>query len=190
MTPTPDSEQPCPTCGAARPAGPGAAVCGRCGAAAAPAIEAWFDAPGRPPWADEPPPEPPVVEPEPEVVELEPDAVPLPDSALDADDVPVVRPSGRPARDTVALPEARPVAAPRREPAPVRPPARDDADDRPRSQTGLAVLVIAGLLAAVVVGLSVIGYAIWAGFKTVARPPRAEARPGLVEAAASPVSPC
>jgi hypothetical protein len=96
-------------------------------------------------------------------------AEPLPDAAFD--DVPVVRPTARAAR----LPEARPL------PRPAAPRSVRDEPERPRPRVGLAVLVLLLLAVAVCGGLSVIGYALWAGFKTVSKQRRAEA-PLRVEA--------
>jgi hypothetical protein len=101
-----------------------------------------------------------------ELLILDDPAEPLPDAAFD--DVPVVRPAARAARP----PEARPL--PRQAaPKPVRAPARDEAE-RPRPRVGLAVAVMLLLAVATCGGLSVIAYALWAGFKRVA-PRRAEA---------------
>ena len=61
---------------------------------------------------------------------------------------------------------------PRTAPAP-RP--RDGEVARPKPQVGLALVVMAALLLVVALGLAVIGYAIWSGLQTAAKPRRAEA---------------
>ncbi len=133
--------------------------CPRCGGPLPPTA-APPDPAARCPWCggDAPPAEEPLI--------LDDPAEPLPDAALD--EVPVVRPAARAARPPEARPLPRPAA-----PKSVRAPARDEAE-RPRPRVGLAVLAMLLLAVATCGGLSVIAYALWAGFKRVA-PRRAEA---------------
>lgn len=92
------------------------------------------------------------------------EAEPLPDEAIDEPPVvrPVrIRPSAPPPVETLL--EARP------RPLPVSIPVPADRE-RPRPQVALAMMVIVALLATLVVAMTILLYAIYAGLKSVPRP--------------------
>lgn len=57
------------------------------------------------------------------------------------------------------------------------PRSHDEAERRPKPQVGVALIVMAILFVVVAIGLAVIGYAIWSGLQTAAKPRRADLIP-------------
>jgi hypothetical protein len=174
-----DSDTRCPQCGenVSPPVGSSAPPthCDRCGAALPPtlAIESWFSES-----------EPPKPEPAAEVLDLEildePAAppppsppreivpVPLPDT-----DVPLVQPVPPPIVRRVP-PSPTPIST-------FRPRGLEDESERPKPQIGLAIVALVLMFLVLVAGLTVVLYALWAGFKNLPRPRKAEAPPARME---------
>ena len=124
-------------------------------------IDAWFDA--------DPPAKTPLEPTEP--VELEAD---LPIAPV----VPVAR---------TRLPDARPDTGPRVNPRPLDAPRRSSRDeparetDRPRAQVLLACSVLVAVVAAMIVAVAILGYALLAGFKKAKERAKQQQTKGFVQ---------